>query len=848
MDEFVYDAALLDDAALQQQLEDDGNFDDDETFGGGLLEDTAEWEQNQDLQLAEFERIRQEEFGSHVTPAKNRSPPLEPGQGAEFFNQSAVEVGQLQTSASAQSRPRHQNSELHTPAFFQADDDDQSLSINQSLDRLLSEDDGENKGRRNGSQWMAGGGSGAGQWSWSSDMQHVPLRATSSPMSATTDTLANLNLGQRRLVSEEKQHAEPPHGANLSLSNLFATAAVSTPVPPPAKGSVDLAALLSPGSNEASAFPTMPPSRGVRLEDLESNLRGGNAPHTSVVDSQGSAEGGSQSSNAWVQKLQALRPASGSPEIPHSPSRGAAPVPNQPSMLPPRPLGPAPPPGSVPAPRPDTRPSFPPGPPPRGVPPIHPGMQMRPPPWLFPGPPPPPGQRVPDMKMLQRFGLLPPGMPRPPMGDPANWRSHPPVPPNFRPPMMPGMPFPAAGMSRPPPPSRPSSNVGGPGSSTARQSAPAQHQHHHQQQSRAPADYPFVFMTNREKEWILKVQLIQLSRYSSAMDDYYYLSYSRKRQSGRAALALPKLDADVEVKPEGAQGRVTIFEGALGGRISTGSVHCPRQTLMLDGPVNAAHATGASGGQTTLHRRRTYLLAIETAYDAVLKAMDLDFKENIPEDELTARRQHALADVYKRIRVRSLQDRVKDLKSSSPDEYSMSFLSVSKGARLVVRMIPYLPFADVQSLAGLLCHHLLTFLKLDEEKVAVRVLLSGFKGVCQRWSLTVLVCLLEMLISQPVAANKVATVAMLIEYHSAAAVEFLSALIGSGYRLCQSAEHSAVKKQWQQCCLRLHHLLEPHRTGLLRLMSDNNEASYLEFLEVLAHSASGSFATPLASK
>ena len=838
----MFDGSLLDDDALRGRIVDDGGLDDDETFGGGILEDGDDWEENQAQQMAEFERLRQKELSDQHAPERHQ-PPSSQRRGFVIEDVLNDRSNIFNLPQSTQSSSRSVSSGLQPPSFFQVDEDERSRDISASLNRLLSEDDPEDKG-----SWQSGsvmdGRPGvtavSNKLPWSTGMHYVaPKTFSVTAISATANSLATIDLSRDSASAD--QHATPAAGSSISAQNLFSRAVEQSPSPAPAataqNGQIDLLKLLpketTNGAGHSVPLVAMPPSRGMRLEDLESNLRtessklSGTMPHAArpAGDLNGAA---GQATDSWTQQMSVLQAGGARPEVPAiaGQSNMAAPLPRPPLLPPgPRPHGHVPPPGGPIMPgHPDMRPGFPRGPPPN-MPAMHPVMRGMPPQqWGLYGRPPPPGQRMHDMPML-RFPHMPGGM-RPPVGDPT-WRGHPP---NMRPhflPVVPGLPPPGAARMGPMPPTNALMVAAG----------GHQPQGHAQPRHKNVMDYPFVFMTNREKEWILKLQLIQLSRYSSWMDDYYYVCHKKKYGTSTHNLTLPPLGPDIEIKPEGIHGRVTIFENALGGRIAAGSVLCPRQSVMIDAPINLNSASGPV--EITMHRRREHLYAIERAYDAVLGVSDMERGEGVDDKEWRLTRQRVVVAVFKRVKIRSLRERVEDHKSSSLDEHSVSFLSINKGARVVARLVPLLSISDVQSLAGLVCHHLSAFLKRDKERSALKTLLAAFVEEVQRWSLNVLVCLLEFLVSQAVAQNKVAPIALLIEYYASSAVPFLSCLLQCGYRQCQSKDTNPIKTRWQQSCLRLHRLLEPHRAGLLRVVK--NEAAYLAFLEVLANCAAGKF-------
>eukprot|EP00117_Sycon_ciliatum_P013057 scpid29089/ scgid13880/ Protein PAT1 homolog 2; PAT1-like protein 2; Protein PAT1 homolog a len=865
MDHMVYDGALLDDSQLQDQLDPDESLN-DETFGGGL-DDGSAWEQNQ----AEFERLRQQDLGffSHSLVGRPVGPPdsvpLESSGRSRFERGADADIFGRSVSFPSSSQA---DSDLMPPSFFHNDEDSQplaALDINQTLNRLLSdteeEYDAEPETNHNAvREVLQPNGRAAdlkNQWNWHGHQQQhhqcIPRRTATGSIQSAVNEISKLDLNELMSPHSRRQESMPPSRAtptesSISVSNLLASGTglgrqKQQQQPPPPRNAVDLSSLLG-GGNAQTSSPRLPPSsEGGRLEDIESSIRQHSHSSSPVHDRpdgfrMGPNDHGHQTGKEWLEHMQAI----GAPEGLQRSSVDAGMPPRPPHMFPPRPgmaRQSSPSPAGPPAPpRPDGRPGYPPmHPPPPNMPPppMHPAFRgMQPPPWLYGNMPPPPSgsQRMPDILHYP----MPPGMrpPPPPGGVDPNWRG-PGLPPNFRPQLMP--------MGPPPPPnmhgSIPPPSASSPSGAPPRQSS--QQRHQQQQQQRNVLDYPFVFMTNREKDWILKVQLIQLSKYSSYLDDYYYLRHRQRNPSSQPMLGLPKMDDDFEVKPENPHGRVTIFEGALGGRISAGSVHCPRQTLLLNAPINVSKATNPKEVQSTMHRRRTIMHSIERVYDKVLALEDQHLDRSSPPNDVSP--QTSLSSIFKLMKIRPLQERVQDLKDVSLDEHAVAFLSVPKGARLVVRVSAKLSVSEVQSVAGLLCHHLFPFIKRDEDKRSVKALLSGLNEHLQRWSLNVLACLLDMLIAQPT-FNKVATVALLIEQYPSTALSFLVGLVESAYRQCTGspqASNSYPVQQWCQLSQRMLAQLEPHHEILMQHLSSTDKSAYRTLVQYLVSSGPALF-------
>uniref|UniRef100_T1IQ12 Uncharacterized protein n=1 Tax=Strigamia maritima TaxID=126957 RepID=T1IQ12_STRMM len=122
-------------------------------------------------------------------------------------------------------------------------------------------------------------------------------------------------------------------------------------------------------------------------------------------------------------------------------------------------------------------------------------------------------------------------------------------------------------------------------------------------------------MSPKEKEWLIKIQLLQLQTNNPYLDDYYYTSYLMKQKAleknreGDTEGEEPKLLLPELTKTETRTYTPEQFEGSLG-KLQAVSVNYPRKIIDL----GIFHPEDADGEITTnkdLRKFRQALLEIE---------------------------------------------------------------------------------------------------------------------------------------------------------------------------------------------------------------------------------------------
>ncbi|XP_071941787.1 protein PAT1 homolog 1-like [Antedon mediterranea] len=202
-------------------------------------------------------------------------------------------------------------------------------------------------------------------------------------------------------------------------------------------------------------------------------------------------------------------------------------------------------------------------------------------------------------------------------------------------------------------------------------------------------------MTQKEKDWVLRIQMLQLQSEDPMTEDFYYQMFLRKKEKKdehvegiqsegkerkpKALLPPPKLEIR-EYKP-------MQFTGALG-KLTSVSVNNPRKIIDID-MGNSVDEDEESKAKTVIHsnkQQKALLMKIERLYILMLSIKDL----NRQMDE--AREETNLEDLQGKCT--ALQHKLfsglhieQQLEDRTSDDQFVNVLSVRKGRKLIGRSL-----------------------------------------------------------------------------------------------------------------------------------------------------------------
>ncbi|XP_027885445.1 protein PAT1 homolog 2 isoform X1 [Xiphophorus couchianus] len=223
-------------------------------------------------------------------------------------------------------------------------------------------------------------------------------------------------------------------------------------------------------------------------------------------------------------------------------------------------------------------------------------------------------------------------------------------------------------------------------------------------------------MTDKEKEWIIRLQMIQLQSENPYLEDYYYQEYYRRLEAKMAEEELgirskkepPKLTTPYITKTD-AYTPVVHIEGSLG-QVAVSTCYSPRRAI---GAVHAVQTHNPLEEQKDTRQQRLEILSkiekllivlLEVEETERMKTADLSEAEEI---RLMEKTQRKVEHIYSQLQQHNAPD--------SGDEF-LPFLSVSKGKKLLARLLPFLKNDSALKILHIVASNLPTLISRDTEE------------------------------------------------------------------------------------------------------------------------------------
>ncbi|KAL3882475.1 hypothetical protein ACJMK2_028812 [Sinanodonta woodiana] len=281
-------------------------------------------------------------------------------------------------------------------------------------------------------------------------------------------------------------------------------------------------------------------------------------------------------------------------------------------------------------------------------------------------------------------------------------------------------------------------------------------------------------MTQKEREWIIKIQLLQLQTDNPYLDDYYYTTFIIKkkarenREKGVAEEMEPKLVIPAMARLESKAYKPAHFEGSLG-RLTTSSVHNPRQIIdILAKSVSQSlenSETETKPVSRELRKSKSLLLDIErplfgllcmpptwqpllllldgqiNGYNLLLDVDDIEKKIlALPEESrmpLFEARSQKISQLFLYL-----------ICDGNPENF-LQIISVRKGRYLLARSLPLLEKVQSECLVSMMCKNLQQLIKKDQPEEGLEIMYDSVAEVIKNVELSVLVKFGEDLLEAP---------------------------------------------------------------------------------------------------
>nr|XP_057917790.1 protein PAT1 homolog 2 [Doryrhamphus excisus] len=255
-------------------------------------------------------------------------------------------------------------------------------------------------------------------------------------------------------------------------------------------------------------------------------------------------------------------------------------------------------------------------------------------------------------------------------------------------------------------------------------------------------------MTAKEKEWIIRLQMIQLQSENPYLEDYYYQEYYRRVEAKLAEEELgirskrepPKLTTPY-IKQTDAYTPVVHIEGSLG-QVAVSTCYSPRRAI---GAVHAVQAQGPLEDQKDTRRQRLEVLSkIEKLFIVLLEI-----------EETNRMKMTVLSEAEERLLMEKTQRKVEHIFSQMQHHDALDsggeflpFLVVSKGKKLLARLMPFLKQDSAINILTIVTSNLPTLMSRDTEETLPE-LYPPLRNVIGGLTFSQLIGILRVLTSDP---------------------------------------------------------------------------------------------------
>ncbi|XP_027624993.1 protein PAT1 homolog 2 [Tupaia chinensis] len=242
--------------------------------------------------------------------------------------------------------------------------------------------------------------------------------------------------------------------------------------------------------------------------------------------------------------------------------------------------------------------------------------------------------------------------------------------------------------------------------------------------SQQPDSYANL-MTRKEKDWVIKVQMVQLQSENPRLDDYYYQEYYQKLEKKQAdeellgqrnRLESLKLVTPYIQKAEAYESVVRI-EGSLG-QVAISTCFSPRRAIDA-----VPHGTQEQDIGATNSKRLQVLYRIEKMFLQLLEIEEGQKKDGPPQSSSSEQQSYQVEKLFQ-----ALMTQEQNNLEETADGF-LQVLSLRKGKALVARLLPFLPQDRAVSLLLAITHHLPFLVRRDMADQALHMLFKPL-GKC----------------------------------------------------------------------------------------------------------------------
>ncbi|KAM4795613.1 protein PAT1 homolog 2 [Rhinophrynus dorsalis] len=290
-------------------------------------------------------------------------------------------------------------------------------------------------------------------------------------------------------------------------------------------------------------------------------------------------------------------------------------------------------------------------------------------------------------------------------------------------------------------------------------------------------------MSQKEKEWVIKLQMIQLQSENPHLDDYYYQAYYEKLERKLAEEELlgerkkkepTKLVTPYIQKAETYESVVHI-EGSLG-QVAVSTCYSPRRAIDAISYVMPDEDIKALG-----YQRLRVLKRIEKLFLMLLEVEELERKmSHIPEE------QHVRFQQKQSYKVQRIYQTLKITPCHCEEEAENEFLQllqVGKGKKLISRLIGLLQSEQAKEILLIVVQHLAFLIKNDSTEESLPVLYGPLTSIINRLAFTELIGVIQEL-TRPLPETH--DLPLTLAFQNQFGISLLYCLLSQGERLLSS--------------------------------------------------------------
>uniref|UniRef100_A0A3P9JF77 Protein PAT1 homolog 2 n=1 Tax=Oryzias latipes TaxID=8090 RepID=A0A3P9JF77_ORYLA len=288
-------------------------------------------------------------------------------------------------------------------------------------------------------------------------------------------------------------------------------------------------------------------------------------------------------------------------------------------------------------------------------------------------------------------------------------------------------------------------------------------------------------MTAKEKEWITRLQMIQLQSENPFLEDYYYQEYYRRIEAKMAEEELgirskkepPKLTTPYITKTD-TYAPVVHIEGSLG-QVAVSTCYSPRRAI---GAVHAVQAHCPTEEQNGIRQQRLEILSkIEKLFIVLL---EVEETERMKTTVLSEPEERRLLEKTQR-KVEHIYSQLQHHNSPDSGEEFLSFLLISKGKRLFARLLPFLKHDSALKILHIVSRNLPLLMSRDTEE-ALPVLYLPLRNVIGGLTFSQLIGVLKDVTTESLETHECLSLACQNKF----GLSFLYALLSHGEKLLSS--------------------------------------------------------------